>query len=42
MDEHAELGVFFAETDTAGNVVVPGYRIRYAMEIEGNDAVQCT
>ncbi|GAA4057377.1 MULTISPECIES: DUF3145 domain-containing protein [Agromyces] len=33
-----ELGVFFAQTDSAGNVVVPEDRIRYAMEIAAFDA----
>ena len=35
-----ELGVFFAQTDTAGNVVVPEDRIRYAMELAGHDTVE--
>jgi hypothetical protein len=30
-----DLGIFFAQTDTAGNVVIPEDRIRYAMEIAG-------
>ncbi len=29
------LGIFYAQTDTAGNVVVPEDRIRYAMEVAG-------
>lgn len=33
-----ELGVFFAQTDSAGNTVVPEDRIRYAMEMGGHDA----
>ncbi|MGR2753477.1 DUF3145 domain-containing protein [Agromyces arachidis] len=33
-----ELGVFYAQTDSAGNVVVPEDRIRYAMEIAAFDA----
>ncbi|MGR0221753.1 DUF3145 domain-containing protein [Agromyces sp. ZXT2-6] len=33
-----ELGVFFAQTDSAGNVVIPEDRIRYAMEIAAFDA----
>lgn len=33
-----ELGVFYAQTDAAGNVVVPEDRIRYAMEIASFDA----
>ena len=28
-----DLGIFFAQTDTAGNIVIPEDRIRYAMEI---------
>jgi hypothetical protein len=35
-----ELGVFFAQTDTAGNVVVPEDRIRAAMETAGSDAFE--
>jgi hypothetical protein len=32
-----DLGVFFAQTDSAGNVVVPEDRIRYALEVaQGN------
>jgi hypothetical protein len=30
-----DLGIFYAQTDTVGNVVVPEDRIRYAMEIAG-------
>ena len=33
-----ELGVFYAQTDSAGNLVVPEDRIRYAMEIAAFDA----
>ena len=33
-----ELGVFYAQTDSVGNMVVPEDRIRYAMEVAGNDA----
>jgi hypothetical protein len=35
-----DLGVFFAQTDTAGNVVVPEDRIRAAMEAAGSDAFE--
>ncbi|MRG58337.1 DUF3145 family protein [Agromyces sp. CFH 90414] len=35
-----ELGVFFAQTDTAGNTVIPEDRVRYAMEIAGHDAAE--
>ncbi|WP_395243224.1 DUF3145 domain-containing protein [Agromyces sp. MMS24-K17] len=31
------LGIFFAQTDTSGNTVVPEDRIRYAMEVAGAD-----
>ena len=33
-----DLGIFFAQTDTVGNVVIPEDRIRYAMEIAGSNA----
>jgi hypothetical protein len=35
-----ELGVFYAQTDAAGNLVVPEDRIRYAMEIASFDAAE--
>jgi hypothetical protein len=35
-----DLGVFFAQTDTAGNTVVPEDRIRYAMDIAGSNALE--
>ena len=35
-----DLGIFFAQTDTAGNTVIPEDRIRYAMESAGNDAFE--
>ena len=34
-----ELGIFFAQTDTAGNVVVPEDRLRHAMELAGANAL---
>lgn len=34
------LGIFYAQTDTAGNMVVPEDRIRYAMEIAGSDSIE--
>ena len=34
------LGIFFAQTDTAGNVVIPEDRIRFAMESAGSDAFE--
>jgi hypothetical protein len=33
-----ELGIFYAQTDTAGNMVIPEDRLRYAMEISRGDA----
>lgn len=35
-----DLGVFFAQTDTAGNMVVPENRIRAAMESAGTNALE--
>ena len=35
-----DLGVFYAQTDTAGNIVVPEDRVRYAMEVAGANAVE--
>ena len=35
-----DLGIFFAQTDTVGNVVIPEDRIRYAMEIAGTNALE--
>lgn len=35
-----ELGVFFAQTDSAGNVVVSEDRIRQAMDAAGTNAIQ--
>jgi hypothetical protein len=35
-----DLGIFFAQTDSAGNVVIPEDRLRYAMEIAGSDAFE--
>jgi hypothetical protein len=35
-----DLGIFFAQTDTAGNMVVPEDRIRAAMETAGSDAFE--
>lgn len=34
------LGIFFAEMDAAGNMVVPEDRIRYAMELAGSNATE--
>jgi hypothetical protein len=33
-----DLGIHFAQTDTAGNVVIGEERIRYALEIAAGDA----
>ena len=35
-----DLGIFFAQTDSVGNVVIPEDRVRYAMEIAGSDAFE--
>ncbi|MGA1811640.1 MULTISPECIES: DUF3145 domain-containing protein [unclassified Frondihabitans] len=35
-----DLGVFFAQTDSAGNTVIPEDRIRYAMEIAGSNTLE--
>jgi hypothetical protein len=35
-----DLGIFFAQVDTAGNTVIPEDRVRYAMEIAGGNALE--
>ncbi|MET0976278.1 MAG: DUF3145 domain-containing protein [Leifsonia sp.] len=35
-----DLGVFFAQTDTAGNIVIPEDRVRAAMEAAGSNALE--
>jgi hypothetical protein len=35
-----DLGIHYAQTDTAGNIVVGEDRIRYAMEIAAGDAME--
>ena len=35
-----DLGIFFAQTDTVGNMVIPEDRVRYAMEIAGLNALE--
>jgi hypothetical protein len=35
-----DLGIFYAQTDTAGNMVVPEDRVRAAMESAGSDAFE--
>jgi hypothetical protein len=35
-----DLGVFYAQTDVMGNVVVAEDRVRYAMEVAGSNALE--
>jgi hypothetical protein len=35
-----DLGIFYAQTDTAGNMVIPEDRVRSAMELAGSDAFE--
>lgn len=35
-----DLGIFYAQTDTAGNIVIPEDRVRYAMEVAGTNALE--
>ena len=35
-----DLGIFYAQTDTVGNVVIPEDRVRYAMESAGSNALE--
>ena len=35
-----DLGIFYAQTDTVGNMVIPEDRIRSAMEVAGSDAFE--
>jgi Protein of unknown function (DUF3145) len=35
-----DLGIFYAQTDTAGNVVIPEDRVRYAIEVAGTNAIE--
>ena len=35
-----DLGVFFAQTDSSGNIVVPENRVRYALEVAQGDTEQ--
>jgi len=35
-----DLGIFYAQTDSIGNVVVPEDRIRYAMEVGAGNAAE--
>ncbi|MBB5641138.1 DUF3145 domain-containing protein [Cryobacterium roopkundense] len=34
-----DLGIFYAQTDTAGNIVIAEDRVRYAMEVAGANAL---
>ncbi len=35
-----DLGIFFAQTDTVGNMVIPEDRLRYAMDVAGANAIE--
>jgi hypothetical protein len=35
-----DLGIFFAQTDSVGNVVIPEDRVRSAMELAGSNALE--
>jgi hypothetical protein len=35
-----DLGIFYAQTDSVGNVVIPEDRLRSAMEIAGSNALE--
>ena len=35
-----DLGIFFAQTDTVGNTVIPEDRVRYAMDLAGANAIE--
>ena len=35
-----DLGIFFAQTDTVGNMVIPEDRLRYAMDVAGSNALE--
>lgn len=35
-----ELGIFYTQTDSAGNAVIPEDRLRYAMEVAGGNAAE--
>ncbi|NEN06425.1 DUF3145 domain-containing protein [Diaminobutyricibacter tongyongensis] len=35
-----DLGIFFSQTDSAGNTVIPEDRVRYAMEVAAGDALE--
>jgi hypothetical protein len=35
-----DLGIYYAQTDAAGNVVIPEDRLRYAMDLAGSNALE--
>ena len=35
-----DLGIFFAQTDTVGNMVIPEDRLRYAMDVAGSNTLE--
>ena len=35
-----DLGIFYAQTDTAGNIVIPEDRVRYAIDVAGANAIE--
>lgn len=35
-----DLGIFYAQTDVAGNMVIPEDRVRYAMEVAGSNTLE--
>ena len=35
-----DLGIFFAQTDSVGNMVIPEDRVRSAMEVAGSNALE--
>lgn len=35
-----DLGIYYAQTDTAGNVVIPEDRVRYALDVAGANAIE--
>ena len=35
-----DLGIFYAQTDTVGNIVIPEDRVRYAIDVAGANAIE--
>lgn len=35
-----DLGIHYSQVDTAGNIVIPEDRVRYAMDVAGSDAFE--